>query len=250
MKIVVVGASGMMGSKIVRTLERGGEDVVEASSKLGVNALSGEGLEAAFEGADVVIDVTNSGSFGEGDALAFFKQAGKQMLSSAKAAGVRHYLALSVVGADNLVENDYFRAKLVQENLVRASGLAHTIVRSTQFFEFFSGIVNTSVLDGNLRLPDLRLQPIAADEAATFMANIATAEPRNSIVELGGPEPTELVELARELLTVTEDNRPVAIDPASLYFGVSLARQGLLPNPGVVSGKLTFHDWLTRTVYG
>ena len=249
MKVVVVGASGMMGSKIVRALERGGHDVVEASSKSGVNALTGEGLAAAFARADAVVDVTNSGSFGDGDALAFFKQAGKQMLSAARVAGVRHYVALSVVGADSLVENDYFRGKLVQENLVRASGLPHTIVRSTQFFEFFSGILNASVSDGALRLPDLRLPPIAADEAAIWIAKLAAEEPRNSIVEIGGPEPAEFIELAKELLTATEDTRPLAIDPETLYFGVSLPPKGLLPNSAMVSGKLTFHDWLSRTVY-
>jgi len=249
MKVVVVGASGMMGSKIVRSLERDGQVVVEASSKLGVNALTGEGLDAAFQGADAVIDVTNSGSFGDGNALAFFKLAGKNMLSAAKSAGVQHYLSLSVVGADSLVENDYFRAKLVQENLIRASGLRHTIVRSTQFFEFFGGIVNASALEGALRVPALRLQPVAAEEAARWVAKLAAEKPCNSIVEIGGPEPAELVDLAREFLTITEDSRPASVDPDALYFGVSIIQDGLLPKSKMVSGKLTFHDWLSLTVY-
>ncbi|MBO9198184.1 NmrA family NAD(P)-binding protein [Rhizobium sp. 16-449-1b] len=249
MRIVVVGASGMMGSKIVRALGSSGHSVVEASSKTGVDAIKGVGLDTAFEGADAVIDVTNSGSFGEGDALSFFKQAGKNLLSAAKRAGVPHYLALSVVGAERLVENDYFRAKLVQENLIRASSVPYTIVRSTQFFEFFGGIVNSSpAVEGSIRVANVRLQPISADEAATIVAKHASGKPINSVQEIGGPEPLNLLEIARELLTATEDARPVATDPDVAYFGVNLAPESLVPAAKAISGKQSFHDWLSNTV--
>lgn len=249
MKVVVVGASGTIGSKAVKYLERDGRDVVEASKTSGVNALTGQGLDEAFDGADAIIDVTNFGSFGSGDALGFFKQAGTNLLTSAKNHNVRHYLALSVVGAESLVENDYFRAKLVQENLVRASGLPHTIVRSTQFFEFLSGIVSTSAEDGVIQLPSLRLQPVAGDEAAAWIAKLSGEEPKNSIVEIGGPESADLIDLANELMTITEDARPITSDPAARYFGISVRREGLIPTMPTALGKLTYHDWLSRTLY-
>ncbi|CAH0340868.1 NmrA family NAD(P)-binding protein [Rhizobium sp. CECT 9324] len=249
MKVVVVGASGTMGSKIVGALKRNGIDVVEASGRTGANALTGEGLDAAFSGADTVIDVTNSGAFGTGDSLAFFKQAGQHLLAAAKSAGVRHYLALTVVGSDRLVENDYFRAKLVQENLIRSSGIPYTIIRSTQFFEFLAGIIDTSAVDGALKLPQLRLQPIAADEAANWIAKFCAKKATDSIVELGGPVSTLLTDLARELLTATEDNRPVVTSPDALYFGVATTLEALIPHQIAAAGRLTYHDWLSRTIY-
>jgi uncharacterized protein YbjT (DUF2867 family) len=249
MKVVVVGASGTMGSKAVRSLERDGREVVQASTSTGVNVLTGEGLNEAFNGADAIIDVTNIGSFGSGDALAFFKQSGGNLLKAAKRNGVGHYLALSVVGAEMLVENDYFRAKLVQENLIRASGVPHTIVRSTQFFEFLSGIVGSSANDGTIRLPTLRLQPIAGDEAAAWLAKLAGEKPNNSIVEIGGPEAANLIDLAGELLTITEDTRPAKSDPEAQYFGISVSSEGLIPKMPSALGKLTYHDWLSRTLH-
>jgi len=249
MKVVVVGASGTMGSKAVKYLERDGRDVVEASKKVGVNALTGQGLDEAFDGADAIIDVTNFGSFGSGDVLGLFKQAGTNLLTSAKKHNVGHYLVLSVVGAESLVENDYFRAKLVQENLVRASGLPHTIVRSTQFFESLSDIVNTSIDAGVIQLPTLRLQPVAGDEAAAWIAKLSAEEPKNSIVEIGGPEPTNLVDLANELMTITEDARPITSGPEARYFGISVRAEGLIPAMPTALGKLTYHDWLSRTLY-
>lgn len=249
MKVVVVGASGTMGSKAVKYLECDGQDVVEASKKTGVNALTGQGLDEAFYGADAIIDVTNFGSFGSGDVLEVFKQAGTNLLTSARKHNVRHFLALSVVGAESLVENDYFRAKLVQENLIRASGLPHTIVRSTQFFEFLSGIVSTSVENGVVQLPPLRLQPVAGDEAAAWIAKIAAEEPKNSIVEIGGPETADLLDLANEFMTITEDARPLTSDPEARYFGISVRREGLVPTMPTILGKLTYHEWLSRTLY-
>ncbi|QRM45797.1 SDR family oxidoreductase [Rhizobium sp. BG4] len=249
MKVVVVGASGTMGSKAVRSLERDGREVVQASTSTGVNVLTGEGLDEAFNGADAIIDVTNFGSFGSGDALAFFKQSSSNLLKAARRSGVGHYLALSVVGAETLVENDYFRAKLVQENLIRASGIPYTIVRSTQFFEFLSGIVGSSADNGTIRLPALRLQPIAGDEAASWLAKLAGESPSNTVVEIGGPEAADLIDLASELLTVNEDNRPATSDPEAQYFGISVPTEGLIPRMPAALGRLTYHDWLSRTLH-
>lgn len=248
MKITVVGASGMMGSKIVRELERAGQDVNGVSTSSGVNAYTGEGLQAAFADTEVVIDVTNSVSFGDSNALGFFKQAGKNLLAAAKDAGVGHYLVLSVVATDRLVENDYFRAKMVQENLVRASGLPHTVIRSSQFFEFFDGIVNAAAEGNGLRLSPALIRPIAADEASTLISRIMVGPPHNDIVEIAGPEPVQLDHLAREILTATEDARAIAIDPEALFFGVELAKTTLLPGAGVLTGSVTFHDWLSRSM--
>ncbi|MBB4272886.1 SDR family oxidoreductase [Rhizobium mongolense] len=248
MKIAVIGATGLMGNRISRVLEGHGVDVVRASTSNGVDAYTGQGLEEAIAGADVLIDVTNSGPFGEGDALDFFRKAGANMLAAARASGVSHYVSLSVVGTERLVENDYFRAKLVQENLVRASGLPFTIVRSAQFFEFFDGIINASAADGALRLASILLQPIAADEAATAIASLATGEPANAVVEVAGPERLRLLEMARELVTATDDPRPVELDHQGRYFGVSVPEDGLLPAVGGATGGLTFHDWLSRSM--
>lgn len=214
-----------------------------------MNVLTGEGLTNALIGADVLIDVTNSGSFGEGNELEFFKQSGKNLIAAAKASGVGHYMVLSVLGTEHLVENDYFRAKLVQENLVRASGLRHTIIRSAQFFEFFHGIVNEASSESVLRLPVLALQPVAADEAAGWIVKLSGDAPRNVTVQIGGPEPVQLADLAHELLTATEDNRDVLSDADTPYFGVRLAIDSLLPAGDAISGRLTFHEWLSRTVY-
>jgi uncharacterized protein YbjT (DUF2867 family) len=249
MKVVVVGASGTMGSKAVRSLERDGREVVRASTSTGVNVLTGEGLDQACNGADAIIDVTNFGSFGSGNALAFFKQSGGNLLKAARRSGVGHYMALSVVGAEMLVENDYFRAKLVQENLIRASGVPYTIIRSTQFFEFLSGIVESSADNGTIRLPALRLQPIAGDEAASWLAKLVGENPSNSVLEIGGPEAANLIDLASELLTITEDTRPSTSDPDAQYFGTSVPHEGLIPKMPAALGRLTYHDWLSRTLH-
>lgn len=248
MKIAVIGATGLIGSRVTRILERNGIEVIKASTSTGVDAYTGSGLQEALDGADVVIDVTNTGSFGETDALGFFKQTGTNLLAAARGLGVKHYLVLSVVGTEHMVENDYFRAKLVQENMVRCSGLPFTIIRSTQFFEFFHAIVNDSAVDGTLRFPAIFLQPIAAEEAAGLIADIATQKPRNTTVEIGGPERVPLVELAGELVTACEDGRPVIADPASQYFGVSLPSEGLLSARMAASGTLNFHDWLSQNM--
>lgn len=249
MKTVVVGSSGLMGSRIVDALRRQGVEVFEASKHTGVNVLTGEGLLSAFHQADVVIDATNSGSFGEGNALSFFKEAGANLLSAARDAKIRHYLVLSVVGANFLVENDYFRAKVVQENLLRASGVPHTVVRSTQFFEALNGVLDASIANGMALLPSIELQAIAADEAAQILAALSQEKAKQGTFNVGGPASAPLTELARELFTFNEDNRPILADPAALYFGVSLAADALLPPNPYASGKLTFHDWLSQSLH-
>lgn len=248
MKIAVIGASGAMGSRISSRLHQNGLEVIAASKATGIDVLTGDGLASALKGCDALIDVTNSGAFGESDPLGFFKRTGRNLLDAAKAAGIRHYAVLSVVGTDRLVENDYFRAKLVQENLVRSSGLAYTVVRSTQFFEFFSGILDSAANDGKLQLPALRLRPVSADEAADHITSIVCSAPKNAIVELGGPETIELVDLARELLTATDDSRPIGLDRQARYFGVAVSSEGLLPAKAAITGRLSFHDWLSQTI--
>jgi uncharacterized protein YbjT (DUF2867 family) len=218
------------------------------STSTGVDAYTGEGLTAALADADVVIDVTNSGSFGDSNALGFFKQAGKNLLAAAKDGGVGHYLALSVVATDRLVENDYFRAKMVQENLIRASGLPYTIVRSAQFFEFFNGIIDLAADGNGFRLSPSLVRPIAADEASTLISRIMIDAPRNDMVEIAGPESVQLDQLAREILTASEDPRSIAIDPEAPFFGVELAKTTLLPGAGALVGTVTFHDWLSRSM--
>jgi len=246
MKIAVIGASGLIGSILSRVLDDHGIDTIRASSSSGVDVYRGHGLDEVLAGADVVVDVTNVGSFGETDALDFFKTAGSNLLEAARSANLAHYLVLSVVGAERLVENDYFRAKLVQENLLRASGLPFTVVRSTQFFECFGGIVDQSGSKEVIRLPSIRIQPLSADEAAASIARVALGEPRNSVVEISGPESLKIAELAKELATATEDPRPVEEDISARYFGVRVSKDGLLPGNQAVLASLTFHDWLVK----
>ncbi|WJR66393.1 NAD(P)H-binding protein [Neorhizobium sp. CSC1952] len=246
MRTVVLGSSGLMGSRIVGALQRSGVEVVEASKSTGVDAITGEGLSQALAFADTLIDVTNFGSFGGNDALQSFKQAGSNLLTAARDAEIQHYIVLSVVGADQLVENDYFRAKLVQENLVRSSGVPYTIVRSTQFFETLGGIVDASEVDGALALPVVDLQPIAADEAAAIIARVGQQKAKYRTVDLGGPEASQLCDLARELLSAHQDNRAIVSSPTALYFGVALRGNALLPARPFASGTETFHDWLSR----
>lgn len=246
MKVAVIGSSGLMGVRIVRALRVAGVDAIEASKSTGVDVLTGEGLADVFAEAEVVIDVTNTGSFGDGDALSFFKTAGKNLLSAANAADIKHYVVISVVGTDQLVENDYFRAKLVQENLVRSSGVPFTIIRSTQFFEYLGGIIEAAAADGTFRFPPVLLTPLAAGEAADIIAQIALQPALWGTAELGGPEIVQLAILAQDLLTAHDDNRPIKIDPQATYFGVPVAANALLPARAHAIGKMKFHDWVAE----
>ena len=247
MNITIIGATGLIGGKLVSRLRESGHEVQAASPSTGVNSFTGEGLDSAIQGADVLVDVTNTSSFGSGDnAFEFFRRSGRNLLSKAQQHGVRHYIALSVVGTDRLVESDYFRAKMVQENLVRASGIPYTIVRSTQFFEFSYGIVAMAETGGEVRLSPVRIRPVAADDTVAFIADIASGVPNNDTVEIGGPQQFTLDELGRILLTAHEDIRPIVSDRGAKYFDVELAMETLLPVKATRIGGRLFGDWLYK----
>src|SRR6187399_1071824 len=218
MKIVVIGGSGLIGKKVVTNLRQHGHEVVAASPSSGVNTVTGEGLAQALAGAQVVVDVANAPSWEDKAVLEFFETSGRNLLAAEAAAGVGHHVALSVVGTDRLLASGYFRAKMAQENLIRASKIPYTIVRATQFFEFVGSIVQSATEGQEVRLPPALLQPIAADDVAAALADAAVDEPVNGMVELAGPEPIGLDELARQLLRATHDPRTVITDVRARYF--------------------------------
>lgn len=229
MIIVVVGGSGLIGGKLVQLLRERSHDVVVASPSRGVNAVTGEGLDLALQRADVVIDVSNSPSFEDEAVMTFFTAATKNLLATELVRGVRHHILLSVVGAERMPSSGYMRAKVAQENLLQTSDVPFTIVRATQFFEFIGGIAAASVVDGEVRLPPAAIQPIAADDVVQFLADLATAEPKNSMVELAGPETFSIDQLVQRHLISQGDSRQVRTDPAALYFGTPLAPRTLVP---------------------
>jgi uncharacterized protein YbjT (DUF2867 family) len=248
MKITVMGATGRIGTHLVDKLGQAGAKVVTASSSLGVNSVTGEGLRAAIAGADVVIDVTNAASFGDDTALNFFKASTRNLLAASAVAGVRHYLALSVVGTPRLVESDYFRAKMVQENLIRAARRPYTILHSTQFFEFISGVIDMGADGDGFRLPSALVRPIAADNVAEMLAELAMVAARNDTVEIGGHEHFGLDEIARMHLSANEDTRQVITDNSARYYGVELNGDTLLPLAGARVGSLSYVEWLYRSM--
>ncbi|SFJ33960.1 Uncharacterized conserved protein YbjT, contains NAD(P)-binding and DUF2867 domains [Phyllobacterium sp. CL33Tsu] len=248
MKITVMGASGLIGTRLVEKLRQAGMEVVGASPSLGVDSVTEEGLRGAINSAEVVIDVTNTTSFGDDSALGFFKASTRNLLAAAADAGVSHYLALSVVGTPRLVESDYFRAKMVQENLIRAARRPYTILHSTQFFEFINGVIEMSAKGDEFRLPSALIQPIAADNVAAILAELAMAAPRNDTVEIGGPERFGLDEIARVQLAADEDRREVIRDDRARYYGVELNDDTLLPLKGSRLGSLRYGDWLYRSM--
>ncbi|HLQ43135.1 MAG TPA: NAD(P)H-binding protein, partial [Planctomycetaceae bacterium] len=205
MKIVVIGGSGLIGKKLVKNLRQQGHEVVAASPSLGVNTVTGEGLAQALAGAQVVVDVANAPSWEDKAVLEFFETSGRNLLAAEAAAGVGHHVALSVVGTDRLLASGYFRAKMAQENLIKASPIPYTIVRATQFFEFVGGIAQLATEGQTVRLPPVLMQPIASDDVATVMADVALAEPLNGTVDLAGPEPIRQDDLARQFLSATGD---------------------------------------------
>jgi uncharacterized protein YbjT (DUF2867 family) len=247
MKIVVVGGSGFLGAKLVGALGGAGCEVVAASPSTGVNSVTGEGLAEAIASADVVIDVTNPPSLDGDVAMEFFQASGRNLIAAEKAAGVAHHIVLSIVGADRLA-SEYFRAKVAQEELIRASGVPHTIVRSTQFFEFIDAIVAHGTNGDTVRLPKAYLQPIAGDDAAAALMDIALSRPRNGAIEVAGPAAIELVELASELLSARELPRTILSDPCALYFGTALEPRSLIPHTDARLGESTFADWLRRMI--
>ena len=247
MKIVVIGGSGLIGTKLVSRLRQKDHEVVAASPNSGVNTLTGEGVAEAGAGAQVVVDLANSPSFEDKAVLEFFETAGRNLLAAEATAGVGHHLALSVVGADRLPASGYLRAKLVQENLIKASGIPYTIVRSTQFCEFIDRIVE-SCADGDvIRLSPALLQPIASDDVADAMADAALGAPVNGTIEIAGPEPLPLDQLARTLLNAKGDRREVIADVHARYYGTELNDQSLTPGDHPRLGSIRFEDWLSRT---
>jgi uncharacterized protein YbjT (DUF2867 family) len=246
MKIVVIGGSGLIGKKVVANLRQRGHDAVAASPSTGVNAVTGEGMAQALVGAQVVVDVANAPSWEDSAVLAFFETSGHNLLAAEAAAGVGHHVALSVVGTDRLLASGYFRAKMAQEELVKASPIPYTIVRATQFFEFVGGIAQSAAAGETIRLPPALMQPIAADDVAAAVADAALAEPLNGTIEVAGPEPIRQDDFVRQFLTATGDARSVATDPQALYFGLAVDDRSLTPGDTPRLGPTRFADWLAQ----
>ena len=248
MKIVVIGGSGLIGTKLVKNLRQHGHEVVAASPSSGVNTLTGEGLAEALKDAQVVVDVANSPSFEDKAVLEFFETAGRNLLAAEVAADVGHHVALSVVGTDRLLASGYFRAKMAQENLIKASKIPYTIVRATQFFEFVGAIAQSATDGQTVRLPPALMQPIVSDDVAAALADVAVAEPLNGTVELAGPEAIRMDELVRRFLSANRDARKVTTDVHAGYFGTAVNDQSLTPGDNPRIGPTRFEDWLGRSI--
>ncbi len=247
MKIVVIGGSGLIGSKLVGRLRQDGHEAVAASPKSGVNALTRKGLAEALTGAQVVVDVANSPSFEDKAVLEFFETSSRNLLAAEAAAGVGHHVALSVVGTERLLESGYFRGKMAQENLIKTSGIPYTIVRATQFFEFVGWIAQSGTVGQMVRLPPALIQPIASDDVAAAMADVAVAAPVNGIVEVGGPEAMALTDLVGRFLRARGDTREVIADASARYSGATLSERSLTPDDGARIGPMRYQDWLSKT---
>lgn len=246
MKIVVIGGTGLVGASLVEILEDQDCEVVAASRRTGVDAITGVGLREALKGADVVVDVVNAPSFEDEVALAFFETATRRLLAEEAAAGVGHHVALSIVGAERLSGSGYFRAKVAQERQVRAASLPHTILRATQFFEFLGAILRDGDRGEEVRLSPARIQPIAADDVAIALSKLAVAGPANATFEVAGPDAFRLDEVVRAFMAATGDGRPVVPDPAALYFGTTLADETLMAGETPRFGHTEFDGWLRR----
>jgi uncharacterized protein YbjT (DUF2867 family) len=246
MKIVVIGGTGLIGSKTVAILRQSGHEVVAASPQSGVNTLTGEGLDEVLRGAEVVVDLANSPSLEDKAVLKFFKTSEGNLLPAEEAAGVRHHIALSIVGIDRS-DNGYFRAKVAQEKLIEASGIPYTIVRSTQFMEFLGAIADSSAVGNTVRLPPVLFQPIAADDVALSVADAAPREPRNDIVEIAGPERAPFNEIVARYLKAIGDAREVAADPEAQYWRGRVEERSLVPLGEARLGRIDLNQWLRRS---
>jgi uncharacterized protein YbjT (DUF2867 family) len=246
MKIVVIGGTGLIGSRVVNKLREQGHEAVAASPNSGVNTVTGEGLAEVLKGAAVVVDVSNAPSWEDAAVMNFFETSTRNLLSGEAAAGVRHHVALSVVGTDRLSESGYFRAKIAQEKLIQESSIPYTIVHATQFFEFLKGLADISFVADKVRLPDVLFQPMAADDVASAVARVAVDQPVNGIVEIGGPEQFRLVELVRRRLAAINDPREVIADPNALYSGARISEKTLVPGNNARLGETRFETWLTQ----
>ena len=248
MKLVVIGGSGLIGRKLVEILTERGQQVISASPSTGINTLTGEGLSEAFAGADVVVDVSNSPSFENDAVIKFFQTSQKNIAAAETAAGVKHHIALSIVGTDRLPDNGYFRAKVAQEELIRNSGIPYTIVRSTQFLEFLNGIADFSMKGDAAHISTGAIQPIAAEEVSAALADVAASAPINGITEIAGPERFSMADLVRQFLTAKGDNRKVVADPKAPYFGSIMDDKSIVPLGEARLGKITFKEWLDKQV--
>ncbi len=247
MKILVIGGTGLIGSKLVKLLNERGHEAIAASPATGVNTMTGEGLDAALTGVDTVVDVANSPSFEDRAVLEFFQTSGRNLLAAEARAGVRHHVALSVVGTQRLAESGYFRGKIAQEALIVAGGIPYTIVHSTQFFEFLGGIVQSGTEGTEVRLSPAFVQPIASDDVALAMADATLAPPVNGIVEIAGPERVRLADLVQRYMAKIGDTRSVRADAGARYFGALLEDETLVPGAGPRLGKIDFETWFSRS---
>jgi uncharacterized protein YbjT (DUF2867 family) len=247
MKIVVIGGTGLIGSKAVPILRQGGHEVVAASPKTGVNSITGEGLTEAMAGTQVVIDLTNSPSWEDKAVLEFFETSGRNVHAAEAAAGVRHHVAVSIVGTDRTPDNGYFCAKVAQEKLIEASGIPYTIIRATQFMEFLGGIADAGAQGSTVRLSPGLFQPIAADDVAAITAEVALAAPRNGIVEIAGPERAPFNAIVARYLKAVGDPREVVRDPEARYFGGRVEEHSLVPLGEVRLGRIGLDEWLRRS---
>lgn len=248
MKLVIIGGTGLIGSKVVARLKEQGHEAVPASPDTGVNTITGEGLAQVLHGASVVVDVSNSPSFEEAAVMTFFTTSTRHLIAAAAAAGVKHYVALSVVGTERMTDSPYLRAKSAQEALIKGSGIPYSIVHATQFFEFVKRIADEATDGTTVRLPPVLIQPMAADDVAREVARVAAGVPLNGTMEVAGPEPFRFDELIRQALSARHDPRQVVIDPHARYFGAELAERSLVPAAGARLGTIRFEEWLNQPV--
>jgi uncharacterized protein YbjT (DUF2867 family) len=246
MKLVIIGGTGLIGSKLVTRLTEGGHEAVAASPDTGVNTLTGAGLETVLQGAAVVVDVSNSPSFEEKAVMEFFTLSTRNLLKSAQAAGVKHYVALSVVGTERIPDSPYLRAKSAQEALIKASGIPYSIVHATQFFEFIARIADEATDGTTVRLPSVLIQPMAADDVAKAVGVVAVGTPANATIEVAGPDRFRFDELIRQGLEARHDPRKVVVDPHARYFGAELSERSLIPADGARLGDIHLQEWLNQ----
>jgi uncharacterized protein YbjT (DUF2867 family) len=244
MKIVVIGGTGLIGSKLVNQLREQGHEAVAAAPNTGVNTITGEGLPEALKGASVVVDVSNAPDWEDAAVMKFFETSTRNLLAQEETAGVRHHVALSVVGTDRMLDSGYFRAKIAQESLIQASSIPFSIMHATQFYEFVKGIADFSTEGNTVRLPPVLIQPMAAEDVASGVAKVALDPPVNGIVEIGGPEQFRLDELVRQALAAWRDPREVIADPQAHYYGIAVSEKTLLPGSDARLGETTFETWL------
>ncbi len=247
MKIVVIGGTGLVGTQVVAMLKQKGHDALAAAPHTGVNTITGEGLKEALAGADVVVDVANAPSFEDHAVMDFFQTAGKNLMAAEKKAGIKHHVALSVVGSDRLPDSGYLRAKDVQEKLIQSSGIPYTIIRATQFFEFLRGIAQSSIENGTVHLSHALFQPMAASDVASAVVEAALAKPQNTILEIGGPEKVHMDEIVARVLAHDKSQLRVVSDPEARYFGVRLDDRSLVPGSGAQLGPTRFDSWLSHS---